>query len=147
MRITSSVEYATRVMVRLSALPPDETATAENLSEAENIPRDYIDQLMLRLRRAGLVLSRRGAQGGYALAKPADKISVSMIVCAVEESVFDLICERFARGEKRCSRSAGCGIRPTWGRLAKTVETFLEGVSVAQLAAEDDCHHRAKGCS
>ncbi|MFA6029738.1 MAG: Rrf2 family transcriptional regulator [Elusimicrobiota bacterium] len=139
MRITSSVEYATRVMVRLSMLKENETMNADRLSVIENVPRDYIDQLMLRLRRAGLVQSRRGAQGGYALAKPSGKISLGMIVRAVEESVFDYVCDRYARGQRICKRTGDCGIRPVWRKLAAIVEAFLDRVTIEQISRDEPC--------
>lgn len=138
MRITSSVDYATRVMVRLSELKEQETLSAEKLSEAESIPRDFIDQLMLKLRRAGLVASRRGAQGGYALAKPSSAISVGMVVRAVEDNVFDVVCDRLAVRKQECCHSAGCGIRPVWRRLGALVESFLDRMSIEQVAREED---------
>ena len=134
MRITSSVDYATRVMVKLSELGKGETLSAEKLYETEGIPRDFIDQLLLKLRRAGLVLSRRGAQGGYALAKPASAITLGMVVRAVEDNVFDMVCDRFARRKQDCRHFAGCGIRPVWRKLAALVEDYLEDVSIAEVA-------------
>ncbi|HAH06229.1 MAG TPA: transcriptional regulator [Elusimicrobia bacterium] len=134
MRISSSVDYAVRVMVRLSKTAESATLSAEKLSEAEGIPRDFIDQLLLKLRRAGLVLSRRGAQGGYALAQPASAITLGMVMRAVDERVVDVVCDRFVRRRQECRHSCGCGIRPVWRRLAALVEDFLDQVSVADAA-------------
>ncbi|MEK9146172.1 MAG: Rrf2 family transcriptional regulator, partial [Elusimicrobiota bacterium] len=99
MRIASSVEYATRVMLMLASLEPSATLSAEKISAAENIPRDYMDQILARLRRSSLVLSRRGAQGGYCLAKAPSAITMGMIVRAVDETVFEQVCDRYAQGE------------------------------------------------
>ncbi|MBI5243552.1 MAG: Rrf2 family transcriptional regulator [Elusimicrobia bacterium] len=137
MRITSSVDCATRVMVRLSELKEQETISAEKLSEAENIPRDFIGQLMLKLRRAGLVASRRGAQGGYALAKPPSAISLGMVVRAVEDNVFDVVCDRLAVRKQDCRHSSGCGIRPVWRKLGALVESFLDRMTIEQVASEE----------
>jgi len=139
MRITSAVEYATRAMIQLSELSGSETLSAEKLSEAENIPRDFIDQLMLKLRRSGLVASRRGAQGGYALAKPASAISLGMVMRAVEDNVFDVVCDRLAVRKQDCRHSSDCGIRPVWRKLGLVVEGFLDKVTIDQIASEETC--------
>lgn len=137
MKLTSTVEYAARIMVRLAGLEPDRTMSAEKLAEAENIPRDFLDQILLRLRRAGLVTSRRGALGGYALAKPAEAISVGMVVRAVDHGVFEPVCEKYAEGEHACTHTSGCGIRPVWHRLGALVESFLDKVPLAELRREE----------
>lgn len=145
MRISSSVDYATRVMVRLSKAGEGETLSAERLFEAEGIPRDFVDQLLLKLRRAGLVQSRRGAQGGYALARPASEISLGMVVRAVEGEVVGVVCDRFASRNKECPHAdCGCGIRPVWRRLAALVEGFLEGVSIADAARAEGRSPKAR---
>ncbi|TPW21886.1 MAG: Rrf2 family DNA-binding protein [Elusimicrobia bacterium] len=133
LRIGSSVEYGMRLMVRLAREADGATLSAERLSELENVPRDYVDQLLHRLRRAGLVESRRGAQGGYKLSsKPAD-IAVGRIVKAVDEGVFEGVCGRYAEGEQQCTHTGSCGIRPVWERLGLLVEDYLERVSLAAL--------------
>ena len=137
MKITSSVEYATRLMVRLAAHPAEVTVSAELLSEAENIPRDFVDQLLLRLRRAGLVASRRGARGGYALSRPPKDISIGQIIRAVDQGIFESVCDRFAEGEHMCAHTSSCGIRPVWRRLGSLVENFLASVTLAELCAEE----------
>ena len=134
LKIGSSVEYATRLMVRLSSLDQGGTLSAERLSALENVPRDYVDQLLQRLRRAGLVDSRRGAQGGYRLALAPRDIAVGRVVKAVEENFFESVCERYADGEQQCTHTSGCGIRPVWEKLGVLVEDYLGKISLAQLA-------------
>ena len=139
MRIASSVEYATRIMLHLARLEPSTTLSAEKISEAENIPRDYMDQILAKLRRCSLVLSRRGAQGGYCLAKPPSAISMGMIVRAVDDTVFEAVCDRYAEGEQACTHTRGCGIRPVWQKLGLLVEGYLDKVSLEHLQGEEPC--------
>ncbi|HVE12454.1 MAG TPA: Rrf2 family transcriptional regulator [Elusimicrobiota bacterium] len=137
MKIASSVEYAARLMVRLAGQPADSTLSAEILAEKENIPRDFVDQILLRLRRAGLVTARRGAHGGYALARRPEEISVGQVVQAVDQALFESVCDRYAEGEHMCAHTSGCGIRPMWRRLNAMIEDFLGKVTLAQLCAEE----------
>ncbi|MBI5595056.1 MAG: Rrf2 family transcriptional regulator [Elusimicrobia bacterium] len=133
LRIGSSVEYATRLMVRLAAEADGATLSAERMSALENVPRDYVDQILQRLRRAGLVESRRGAQGGYKLSLEPSRITIGRIVKAVDEGVFEAVCGRYSAGDTKCSHSDGCGIRPVWERLGLFVEEYLDNVTLAEL--------------
>ncbi|MBI4425660.1 MAG: Rrf2 family transcriptional regulator [Elusimicrobia bacterium] len=133
MRITTQVEYAARVLVRLASLPPGGTLSAEKLSEQENISRDYLDQILLRLRRGQLVQSTRGAQGGYALARPASKISIGTMMRAVEGAIFEEVCDKYSSGEHQCHHLTGCGLRPVWERLGSLITGFLDQVTLDQL--------------
>ena len=139
LKISSSVEYATRIMVRLSTLSDEETVSAEKLAGTENVPRDYVDQILQRLRRAGLVQSRRGAHGGYRLAREASAISVGNILHAVDEGVFESVCEKYADGTNQCSHTDGCSIRPVWTRLEQMIDDYLSKVSLTQLTETEDC--------
>ena len=139
MRIASSVEYATRVMLRLARLEPSITLSGEKISESENIPRDYMDQILAKLRRSSLVQSRRGAQGGYCLAKPPSAITLGMIVRAVDDTVFEAVCDRYAEGEQACTHTRGCGIRPVWQKLGLLVEGYLDKVTLEHLQGEEPC--------
>lgn len=133
LKIPSSIEYATRIMVYLAARTEEGPLSAERLASDENIPRDYVNQLLLRLRRAGLVESRRGAQGGYLLAKPAAETTIGQIVRAVDEGGFQNACERYSTGDQQCTHTDGCGIRPVWQRISFMVEGFLDGLKLSEL--------------
>lgn len=139
LKISSSVEYGSRIIVHLAAQKADDPITAEDLSESENIPRDYVDQLLMRLRRADIVVSRRGARGGYLLAKPAKDISVGSVMRAVDDGVFESICEKYSDGDQVCAHTDECGIRPVWQRLASLVEEFLDQVSITELQESEAC--------
>lgn len=136
MRISSSVEYGMRVMVTLARQPEGGRLSAESLSESENIPKDYVDQILQRLRRSGLVLSVRGAAGGYTLAKEPTAIRVGDVVRALETRIFEEPCERYSGGEKDCHHQTGCGIRPVWEKLGRLVEEYFDGVTLDRLLEE-----------
>ncbi len=83
----------------------------------ERLPADYVEQILLRLRRADIVRSTRGARGGYMLARPADEVTVREIIQASELSTFDLHCVSNPVEEGRCAESHNCSIRPVWQML------------------------------
>lgn len=67
--------------------------TCRDIAAREKLPADYVEQVLLRLRRAGIVASTRGARGGYALSRGAPEISVREIIAATELVTFDLHCD------------------------------------------------------
>ena len=133
MRISSSVEYGMRLMVCLARQPEGARLSAEQLSESENVPKDYVDQLLQRLRKAGLVASHRGAAGGYTLARKPSEIPVADVIRAVESRIFEEPCDRFAAGEKDCHHQSACGIKTVWGELGRLIEGYLEDVTLDRL--------------
>jgi Rrf2 family iron-sulfur cluster assembly transcriptional regulator len=136
MRISASVEYGARILVQLAKSSSGQDLNAEKISALENIPRAYVDQILLKLKRAGLVESHRGVQGGHRLAKPTSDITIGMMMRAVEGSIFDDVCEKYATGEHRCTHTAGCDIKPAWRRLTQLVEDYLDHLTLGQLLTE-----------
>ncbi len=88
--------------------------TGREIASEEGLPPDYVEQILLRLRRAGIITSTRGARGGYVLAREPDDISVREVVAASEHSTFDLPCVSHPVSEDRCSESRSCSLRPVW---------------------------------
>jgi Rrf2 family protein len=136
MRITSSIEYAARLMTTLARAHGSAPLPAERLAEADNVPADYVSQILLKLRRAGLVASHRGSAGGYALSRPPAEITLAHIVRAVDGDVFEDVCGKYDGGAKDCRHQGGCSISPTWRRLGALVTQYFEGVTLAQILAE-----------
>ena len=142
MRITSSSEYGMRIMIQMSHQREGKSLSAENLSQMENIPRYYMDQILMKLRRAKLVASLRGARGGFVLGRSPARISVGDVIRAVEGKVvegkvFDETCKKYDHGSQMCCHTSRCSIRPVWLRLAQTIENFLNDISLAQLLHQE----------
>ncbi|MBI4054823.1 MAG: Rrf2 family transcriptional regulator [Elusimicrobia bacterium] len=137
MRMTSASEYAMRIMGQMVHCYDKSTLTAEELSHLENIQRDYVDQLLLKLRRAKLIQSRRGAQGGYRLSLAPEKITVADVVEAVERDLLEDTCDKYSYGKMQCRHTVTCSIRPIWRALAQKIENFLRGVTLDELQREE----------
>jgi Rrf2 family protein len=87
-RVTAKVDYALRALVELAA--DGGTVKGDRLAQAQAIPLKFLENILAELRRAGLVGSQRGAEGGYRLQKPADQISVADVIRAVEGPLADV---------------------------------------------------------
>jgi len=143
MRVTTWAEYGLIVSVNLAKREGQGPAgrggpvAARELAEQEKLPHDYVEQILLRLRRAGLVDSVRGAKGGYHLARPPQDISVKDVIEASEHVTFEVNCDLHPVDPQRCSPDASCSIRPVWRMLEQRINELLASVSLADLTHDE----------
>ncbi|MFN2566805.1 MAG: Rrf2 family transcriptional regulator [Gemmatimonadaceae bacterium] len=137
MRITTLAEYGVICALHLARRVPDGPITGRDIAARERLPVDYVEQILLRLRRAGLVQSTRGARGGYALARAPEEISVRDVITASELTTFDLHCVSHPVEEERCSASHACSIRPVWILLQQKIDDVLASVRLSDLLHEE----------
>src|ERR1700748_2319051 len=86
MIFSSKAEYGVRLMIELGRQAPEHPPSLKAIADAEGLPLAYLEQVVARLRRAGLVMSARGAHGGYWLSRPAEEINMDEVVQALEGS-------------------------------------------------------------
>src|SRR5438874_12124085 len=133
MRITTWAEYGVIGALNLANRTDLGPVNGREIARQERLPADYVEQILLRLRRAGVIASTRGARGGYVLARPAAEISIRDVIHASELETFDLHCASHPVEEERCSAPHSCSIRPVGGRLQQKIDDVLRGVSLADL--------------
>jgi len=133
MRVTTWTEYSLIISLHLARRGGAQPVAARDISESERLPGDYVEQILLRLRRAGLVDSVRGARGGYRLARDPSLISVHDVMQACEHQTFEMNCESHPVDEERCGPGTQCTIRPVWQALQQRVDALLKGISIADL--------------
>ena len=136
-RITTWAEYGLICALHLARRVNDGPITGRQVAAQERLPGDYVEQILLRLRRAGIVRSTRGAHGGYSLAQEPREISVRAVIAASELTTFDLHCVSHPVEENRCSASEGCSIRPVWMMLQQRIDDVLESVHLSDLLADE----------
>jgi Rrf2 family transcriptional regulator, iron-sulfur cluster assembly transcription factor len=139
MRVTTWTEYSLIISLHLArrGRTGGGPVAARELADVERLPADYVEQILLRLRRAGLVESVRGAKGGYFLAKQPAAISVLDVMSASEHQTFEINCESHPVDAERCSPASTCSIRPVWHALQQRVDDLLAGISLADLMKEE----------
>ena len=135
MRVTTWTEYSLILALHLARRGRSGGApvAARELADQERLPADYVEQILLRLRRAGLVESVRGAKGGYHLAKDPTPISVRDIMTASEHQTFEINCDAHPVDSERCSPGASCTIRPVWVALQQRIDELLASITLADL--------------
>ncbi len=137
MRVTTWTEYSLIISLHLARRGGGQPVAARDISESERLPGDYVEQILLRLRRAGLVESVRGARGGYFLARHPAQISVHDVMTASDHQTFEINCETHQVDRERCGPSSQCSIRPVWRALRHRVDDLLKGVTLADLLQEE----------
>lgn len=137
MRITTWAEYGLICALHLARRAGEGPVTGRAIAEQERLPADYVEQILLRMRRAGIVNSTRGARGGYALADTPANTSVRAVIQASELSTFDLHCVSHPVDAIRCADSGNCSIRPVWLLLQQRIDDVLEGVKLSDLLTDE----------
>ncbi|MDQ2670430.1 MAG: Rrf2 family transcriptional regulator [Gemmatimonadota bacterium] len=139
MRVTTWTEYSLIITIHLARRKAAGAGpiAARELAELERLPGDYVEQILLRLRRAGLVESVRGAKGGYFLGRSPAEISVRDVMTASEHQTFEMNCDRHPVDAERCAPGASCSIRPVWLALQHRIDDLLAGISLADLLRQE----------
>ncbi len=137
MRITTQAEYGLICALHLARRLDDGPVTGREIAATERLPVDYVEQIMLKLRRADIVKSTRGAHGGYHLARDPQRISVRDVIAASEHSTFEVHCTSHPVEEERCASSHNCSIRPVWMLLQRRIDDVLESVRLSDLLMQE----------
>jgi len=133
-RVSKSEEYGLRLVMSLAV--SGDQLTIRELAEREDLPNTTVAKIVGQLRRAGLVEAVRGRNGGYTLTRSAEEISLATVVSAFETEFFSSdFCHTMSPGSGLCVKSAGCGLKPVWRDLRSVIGNFLDGITVADIAA------------
>lgn len=132
MRLTSFTDYGLRALMRLAG-QPERQFTTDEISQEFNISRNHLSKIIRELAGAGIIVTRRGAAGGFQLARTADNISIGEVVRVLESRQALVDCFRADGGS--CRMTADCRLK---GRLAAAREAFLNELDRTPLA---DCAH------
>jgi Rrf2 family protein len=136
-RITTQAEYGLICALHLARRMDDGPVTGREIAASERLPGDYVEQIMIKLRRADIVKSTRGAHGGYQLARDPGQISVRDVIAASEHSTFEVHCTTHPVEEERCASSHDCSIRPVWMLLQRRIDDVLESVRLSDLLMQE----------
>ena len=137
MRVTTWGEYGLIVSLHLARRAGQGPIAARELAETERLPHDYVEQILLRLRRAGIVSAVRGAHGGYSLAREPEAVTVRDVLQASEHVTFEVNCEAHPVDDHRCSPNSACAIRPVWRLLEQRINDLLGGIALADLLHDE----------
>ena len=131
MRITAKVDYAVRAATELAAAPPG-PVKGEALADRQGIPAKFLENILADLRRAGLVASQRGAEGGYRLAVPSADVSIADIIRAVEGPLADV---HGTSPEAVEYPGPAAHLQQVWVATRAALRSVLEEVTLADVVA------------
>lgn len=132
MRISAKADYAVRAVVELAAAPGEKPVKAERIATAQEIPLNFLENILGELRHAGIVRSHRGAEGGFRLAKPADQVAVADVIRAVEGPLASV---RGGPPEDAEYPGAASTLPRVWIAVRANLRMVVEHVTVADIAS------------
>jgi len=139
MMFSTKAEYGVRVMAHLASCGGEGPVSLASIADAEGLPLAYLEHLAARLRRAGLVESRRGAHGGYSLARSSERITMAQVVRALEGEIAPIECiSADPDGSLVCAREGQPGHDPCptkllWTRVQGSIIRTLTDMTLADL--------------
>jgi Rrf2 family protein len=137
MNLTSKSRYALKIMMDLAHYRSEALIRRSDVARRQGIPTDYLDQIMIRLRAAGLVESTRGRSGGYRLARDPEEINLWELFTAVEDNIYPVECVA-----QSCDFEASCVSRSAWEEIFDAVRKPLTAMSLGSIARKWADEHR-----
>jgi len=130
MRVSAKADYAVRAAAELAAAGDDGPVKGERLADAQDIPLQFLEHILLELKHAGIVRARRGAKGGYWLARPADEVTIADVVRAVEGPIAHV---QSAPPEALEYRGSAEHLQEVWIAVRASLRAVVEHVTLADL--------------
>lgn len=133
MKLSTRARYAARIMANIAANEEGGPVQKHRIAKEEALSSDYVEQILVSLRNAGLVNSHRGAKGGFTLASEPAKITVMDVITATDGPLSLAPCEE-APEDTVCNGE--CITRPIWAHASKMLEEYFSGITIKELAAK-----------
>lgn len=138
--ISNKSRYALRALVAIAEMPEGQAVTSAEIANRHAIPHKFLEQILLDLKKAGILESWRGKSGGYAMLRPADTVSLGEVLRLFEGALAPLPClSRFAyRRCEECVSEASCGLRRELGRAHEASRRVLDTRTIADVIAHPE---------
>ncbi len=127
MRLTRGADYGMRGMLYLAQLPPGEVALVRDVAHQQDVPESYLAKIFQELSRSGLMVSHRGAKGGFSLARPPEEINLREVIEAIEGPIALLPC---LDPGQQCEQREGCTL---YEPLSAAQQLFLDELAKTSL--------------
>lgn len=132
MKISTKGRYGLRAVLDIAM--HDEAASVSSIAARQFISENYLEKLIAMLKKAGIVNSLRGAQGGYVLAKPAEEISVGEVLRALEGDLNPVDCAEIDGSGEFCEGADTCVAKFVWKRISDSINQAVDNLMIAELA-------------
>ncbi len=137
MMLTTKGRYAVMAILEIASKPEEKPVTLAGIASRQNIPLNYLEQIFIMLRKAGIVKSVKGPGGGYIIHSGLDKIKIANIIDAVNENIEMTRCSPGV--EKNCMHNkTKCNTHDLWRGLSNHIRNYFEAISVADVITGDN---------
>ncbi len=138
MKLSTKARYGLRAFIDLAVYSEEGPTSLTMIARRQDISVSYLEQLVGRLKRAGLVKSVRGANGGYILARPADTYSVGEVLRALEEELVPVECPGInGATDGHCVGSKNCLSRIVWEKINESINDTVDNINIGELLKEN----------
>lgn len=131
MKISTKGRYALRLLADLAMFPSDQFVSLTDIANRQQISKKYLEQIVPKLNKAGVLKTNRGHQGGYQLADSPNKYTVGQIVRIMEGSLAPIACLETTPNE--CTRCDECYTLPVWQGLQEVITNYLDSITLEQV--------------
>lgn len=135
MKLSTKGRYGLRALIDLAVHSETEAVSIQSIAGRQNISVSYLEQLIAKLKKAGIVISVRGAGGGYRLARPSEEISVGDVLRALEGSLQAVTCPG-DEAKEGCTSADSCVTRYVWQRINNSINQAVDTIMLSQLVEE-----------
>jgi Rrf2 family protein len=132
-RVSTKGDYGVRALIELAHHYGEGPLQSAEIAARQGVPEPYLDQLLTTMRRAGLIRSVRGPQGGHALLRHPSEVRLSDVIEALEGSLSPIACLDGAD----CTKPGACAQREVWERVRRATQEILDSVTIAELAGRE----------
>lgn len=136
MKLSTKGRYGLKAVIDIAVNCDTEAVALSSIALRQGISISYLEQLIAKLKKAGIVNSTRGAQGGYTLAKKPELISVGDILRALEGDLNPVDCAEVNGGESTCSGSDLCVTKYVWKRISESINNVVDEIMLSELVEE-----------
>lgn len=136
MKLSTKGRYGLRAMIDLADYSEEMPQSIASIAARQSISDSYLEQLMAKLKKAGLIESIRGSQGGYILAKESKNISVGDILRALEGDLTPVKCSELG-GNNVCSGSDSCVTKNVWKRINDSIQDAVDSILLSELVEDN----------
>ncbi|MEG1459540.1 MAG: Rrf2 family transcriptional regulator [Acetivibrio sp.] len=144
MKLSTKGRYGLRAVLDIALNSEEEAVALSTIAERQSISISYLEQLIAKLKKAGIVISTRGAKGGYVLSRKPEEISVGEILRALEGNLDPVDCAEIIGGESTCMASDICVTKYVWKRISDSINNAVDTLMLSELVEESNARYKGQ---
>ncbi|NOX32670.1 MAG: Rrf2 family transcriptional regulator [Deltaproteobacteria bacterium] len=137
MQVAYKTDYALKVILHLARNYPDKMEHIKDISQKQDIPKKFLEQVLLLLKKGGFIMSKKGPNGGYFLKIPPDRITMGDVIKYIDGSVSPISCID-PGGHETCDFSSFCVFRPVFSEVEKAILNIIDNKNFKDLIEEEN---------